>query len=65
MKELNPLLHRMVEILVLSNLTMEKFFRARGACSGCPSSTITLKSGIENMLKYYIPEITSVKAINQ
>ena len=29
------------------------------------SSTITLKSGIENMLKYYIPEITSVEAINQ
>ena len=37
----------------------------RGACSGCPSSTITLKSGIENMLKYYIPEITSVEAVNQ
>ena len=37
----------------------------RGACSGCPSSTITLKSGIENMLKYYIPEIKSVEAVNQ
>ena len=37
----------------------------RGACSGCPSSTITLKSGIENMLKYYIPELTSVEAVNQ
>jgi Fe-S cluster biogenesis protein NfuA len=41
------------------------FLELRGACSGCPSSTITLKSGIENMLKYYIPEITSVEAINQ
>ena len=40
------------------------FLELRGACSGCPSSTITLKSGIENMLKYYIPEITSVEAIN-
>ncbi len=41
------------------------FLELRGACSGCPSSTITLKSGIENMLKYYIPEIISVEAINQ
>ena len=41
------------------------FLELRGACSGCPSSTITLKSGIENMLKYYIPEVTSVEAINQ
>ena len=41
------------------------FLELRGACSGCPSSTITLKSGIENMLKYYIPEIQSVEAINQ
>ncbi len=40
------------------------FLELRGACSGCPSSTITLKSGIENMLKYYIPEIKSVEAIN-
>jgi Fe-S cluster biogenesis protein NfuA len=35
-----------------------------GACSGCPSSTITLKSGIENMLKHYIPEVTSVESVN-
>ena len=41
------------------------FLELRGACSGCPSSTITLKSGIENMLKYYIPEIVSVEAVNQ
>lgn len=34
-----------------------------GACSGCPSSTITLKNGIENMLKYYVPEVISVEAI--
>mgnify|MGYP003493734908 CR=1 FL=1 len=36
----------------------------RGACSGCPSSTITLKQGIESMLKYYIPEVLSVEAAN-
>jgi Fe-S cluster biogenesis protein NfuA len=34
-----------------------------GACSGCPSSTATLKDGIENMLKHYVPEITSVEAV--
>jgi len=34
-----------------------------GACSGCPSSTITLKNGIENMLKHYVPEVTSVEAV--
>ena len=34
-----------------------------GACSGCPSSTATLKSGIENMLKHYIPEVVTVEAV--
>ena len=36
-----------------------------GACSGCPSSTITLKNGIENMLKYYVPEVISVEAVDK
>ena len=40
------------------------FLELQGACSGCPSSTMTLKSGIENMLKYYIPEVQSVEPIN-
>lgn len=31
-----------------------------GSCSGCPSSSMTLKSGIENMLMHYIPEVRSV-----
>ena len=35
----------------------------RGSCSGCPSSTITLKNGIENMLKHYIPEVLGVEQI--
>ncbi|MEO1038996.1 MAG: NifU family protein [Pseudomonadota bacterium] len=35
----------------------------RGACSGCPSSTATLKHGIENLLKHYVPEVTSVEAV--
>ena len=34
----------------------------KGACAGCPSSTATLKMGIENMLRHYIPEVTEVKA---
>ncbi len=36
----------------------------KGSCSGCPSSTITLKNGIENMLKHYIPEVESVEQID-
>lgn len=35
----------------------------KGSCSGCPSSTATLKNGIENMLKYYVPEVTSVQSV--
>ncbi len=37
----------------------------KGACSGCPSSTITLKNGIESMLKHYIPEVEEVRQINE
>jgi Fe-S cluster biogenesis protein NfuA len=36
----------------------------RGACAGCPSSTMTLKSGIENLLKHFIPEVKEVRASN-
>ncbi len=35
----------------------------QGACQGCPSSTATLKMGIENMLRHYIPEVVEVRAI--
>lgn len=35
----------------------------KGSCSGCPSSTITLKNGIENMLKHYVPEVISVEQV--
>ncbi|MBS0475509.1 MAG: NifU family protein [Proteobacteria bacterium] len=34
----------------------------QGACSGCPSSTATLKNGIESLLKHYVPEVTEVRA---
>ena len=36
----------------------------KGACAGCPSSTITLKHGVERMIKHYVPEVISVEAIN-
>ena len=36
----------------------------QGACAGCPSSTATLKHGIENMLRYYVPEVVEVRAVD-
>lgn len=39
------------------------FLQLQGACSGCPSSSATLKNGIEQLLKYYVPEVTEVRAI--
>ncbi len=39
------------------------YLHMQGACAGCPSSTMTLKSGIENLLKHYIPEVLEVRAI--
>jgi len=38
------------------------YLNMRGSCSGCPSSTMTLKAGIENMLKHYVPEVVKVEA---
>jgi len=39
------------------------FLSMQGACSGCPSSTYTLKAGIENMLKHYVPEVAKVEPV--
>ena len=36
-----------------------------GSCVGCPSSSITLKQGVENMLMHYIPEVTAVQALEE
>ena len=36
--------------------------KLQGSCSGCPSSTITLKRGVQNLLQHYIPEIKQVEA---
>ncbi len=38
------------------------YLAMQGACSGCPSSTATLKQGIEGLLKHYVPEVTEVRA---
>ena len=38
------------------------YLRMQGACSGCPSSTATLKNGIESLLKHYVPEVSEVRA---
>lgn len=40
------------------------YLEMRGACAGCPSSTATLKMGIENMLRHYIPEVVEVRPAN-
>ena len=39
------------------------YLRMMGACQGCPSSTMTLKMGIENMLRHYIPEVREVRPV--
>ena len=39
------------------------YLHMQGSCSGCPSSTATLKAGIENMLRHYVPEVQEVRAI--
>lgn len=39
------------------------FLKMQGACAGCPSSAATLKNGIEQLLKYYVPEVTEVRAV--
>lgn len=41
------------------------YLQMRGACAGCPSSTMTLKSGIENMLRHYVPEVQEVRQVNE
>ena len=39
------------------------YLRMQGACAGCPSSSATLKQGIEQLLKHYVPEVTEVRAV--
>ena len=71
-KEIINLLETKVKPVVASHggdITFHSFkngivsLELKGSCSGCPSSTATLKMGIENMLKHYIPEIKEVKEL--
>jgi len=39
------------------------FLTMHGACSGCPSSAVTLKRGIESLIRHYVPEVESVEAV--
>jgi Fe-S cluster biogenesis protein NfuA len=39
------------------------YLKMQGACAGCPSSSATLKNGIEQLLRYYVPEVTEVRAV--
>jgi Fe-S cluster biogenesis protein NfuA len=39
------------------------FLHMKGACAGCPSSTATLKHGIQNLLRHFIPEVQGVEAV--
>jgi Fe-S cluster biogenesis protein NfuA len=39
------------------------FLNMRGACAGCPSSTATLKNGIENLLRHFVPDVTEVRPV--
>jgi len=40
------------------------FLSLQGACIGCPSSNATLKMGVENLLKHYVPDVLRVEAVN-
>jgi Fe-S cluster biogenesis protein NfuA len=71
-QEIKALLEKRIRPAVAmdgGDIVFEKFengivyLQMQGACSGCPSSSATLKSGIENMLKHYIPEVEEVRAI--
>jgi len=39
------------------------YLSMHGACSGCPSSTVTLKRGIESLIRHYVPEVETVEAV--
>jgi Fe-S cluster biogenesis protein NfuA len=60
------LLRRVAEFsYVISLLSYLLSVKLAGSCVGCPSSSVTLKNGVENMLMHYIPEITAVHAMEE
>lgn len=70
-KEIKELIETRIRPAVAQDggdITFERFvngvvyLKMHGACSGCPSSSVTLKNGVENMLRHYVPEVQEVKA---
>ena len=43
-------------------MLFRSYLTMRGACSGCPSSTATLRNGVQNLLRHFIPEVVEVRA---
>jgi Fe-S cluster biogenesis protein NfuA len=39
------------------------YVNMKGSCSGCPSSTVTLRNGIQNLLKHFVPEVVEVRPV--
>ena len=39
------------------------YLAMQGACAGCPSSAVTLKRGVENLIRHYVPEVETVEAV--
>ena len=71
-KEIKELIETRIRPAVAQDggdITFERFvdgivyLKMHGACSGCPSSSVTLKNGVENMLRHYVPEVQEVRAI--
>ncbi len=69
-KQIKELIEKRVRPAVAmdgGDIVFEKFeqgivyLKMRGACSGCPSSTVTLKNGVETMLRHYVPEVLEVR----
>ena len=52
-----------IEFVLYNEETGVLSLKMKGSCSGCPSSTATLKGGIERMMQHYIPEITEVISV--
>ena len=50
-----------MDVVAIEGKTVK--LRLRGACGSCPHATMTLKQGIENMLRHYVPEVLSVEQV--
>ena len=53
-----------VRYLDFSEDTGHVRLQMKGSCAGCPSSSVTLRNGIENMLKHYVPEVETIEAVD-